>query len=69
MLLTVQDVAVALRVTPDTVRHYIRAGTLEAIRLPGGSFRIPAEQIAALAGSPRALGRQGEQQLMSETAG
>ena len=69
MLLTVQDVAATLRVTPDTVRHYIREGALEAIRLPGGSFRIPEEQVAALAGSPTAVGRQEDQQIVSGITG
>ena len=65
MLLSVRAAATALGVTADTVRAYIREGAMEAVRLPGGSFRIPEEQVAALTRRPAVVdddhdGQQGE---------
>ena len=48
VLLTVRAAAAALSVTPDTVRKYIRDGRIEARRLPGGNYRIPEEEVAAV---------------------
>lgn len=49
-LLTVNDVAALLRVSPRTVRRWIETGKLRATRLPGrGAYRIqPADLRAAL---------------------
>lgn len=56
-LLSVQQVAAALHITPRAVRHHIKAGTLNAIKLGAGTSayvitraevdRIKAERDAA----------------------
>ncbi len=46
--LTTGDVARAFGVTINTVKAWIRAGTLEAVRLPSGHFRIPARELERL---------------------
>jgi excisionase family DNA binding protein len=38
--LTVQEVASRLVVCPHTVYKWIDAGTLRALRLPGGQYRV-----------------------------
>lgn len=40
-LLTVREVATMLRVDPETVRKWIRAGKLESIELPKANTRAP----------------------------
>ncbi len=47
-VLTVAETAKALRVHEDSVRRWIEAGTLEAYRLPGGTYRIPVEAVDGL---------------------
>lgn len=57
-VLTVQEVAVALRTHVSTVYRWIKSGELEAIRygrtcncgatVRGGAIRIPAEAVEAL---------------------
>lgn len=47
MLLSVRSVALLLGVTADTVRAYVKRGQLKALRLPGGSYRIREEEVAA----------------------
>ena len=47
-LLTVEEVAERLRVRKETVRRYIREGSLEALSLPGGSYRVREDAIAAM---------------------
>ena len=43
-LLTVSDVAARLKLTPYTVRTYLRRGAINGIKLPSGAWRIePAE--------------------------
>ena len=44
--LRVAAVAETLDVSPRTVRRWIDAGVLPAIRLPGGQLRIPAADFA-----------------------
>jgi excisionase family DNA binding protein len=49
-LLTVQDVAVRLKITPETVRRWIRAGKLHGA-LPGGDkmgYRIAEREVTRL---------------------
>ena len=48
-LMTTEDVAIYLRITPDVVRAWIRNGKLAALRLgPTGPYRVRPEDIAAL---------------------
>ncbi|WP_033371642.1 helix-turn-helix domain-containing protein [Humibacter albus] len=56
-LLTVEQVAVRLLVSPRTVRRWIANGSLHAIRLPSGSVRISE---VALAQALRTFGREDE---------
>lgn len=46
MLLTPKEVAAQLRLEPETIRRYIRAGTLRAKKLPGG-WRVEEEEVRA----------------------
>ena len=57
-LLTVGEVAEALRYTEGTVRHWIRTGKLPAIQVTGGVFDDPAmarRAVDALQASPLRL--------------
>jgi excisionase family DNA binding protein len=53
-LYTVEEVAIALRVSPATVRHWIEAGVIDAIELPKRGtrrmFRIRSETLNKLLG-------------------
>ena len=53
-LLTVPEVATQLRVTPKTVRRWLRAGTLRGVRLGGKKvgWRIPQDEINRLVSLP-----------------
>jgi len=46
-LMTVDEVAVRLRVTTTTVRRWIKGGKLRALRMTGGTLRITQEDLAA----------------------
>ena len=46
--LTVEEVAALCRVHITTVRRWIAQGQLEAIRLPGGTYRITADAVDQL---------------------
>ena len=48
MLLTIREVAHELRVHPRTVKRWIKAGNLQAIKLSAGIIRIDAEEVARL---------------------
>lgn len=48
-LLTTAEVAERYRVSTMTVRRWVAAGELEAIRLPGGQLRYRAADVDALA--------------------
>jgi excisionase family DNA binding protein len=48
LYLDVATVARRLAVTPETVRAWIRAGLLQAIRTPTGGYRVPQTALAAL---------------------
>ena len=49
-LLRTGELAVRLNVHPRTVRRWVEAGRLRAIKLPGGQFRFdPADVRTALA--------------------
>jgi len=52
-VLTVNDIAQKLRISPWTVRAYIRAGNLKAHRI-GNRFRVDPRDLAAF------LARAGE---------
>jgi excisionase family DNA binding protein len=47
-LLTPNEVAELLRVHPATVTRWIRLGLIEAMRLPGGTYRIPRSELERL---------------------
>lgn len=42
-LLTVKQISEILKVTKDQVYRWIKAGTLDAVRLPSGTLRITME--------------------------
>lgn len=65
-LLTVQEVAELTRLHEMTIRRYIRAGKLEAIRI-GRRIRIPAEAVAKLA-SPASPGDAEPEMMLREPA-
>lgn len=48
-LLTSAEVATAYRVTTTTVRRWVAAGELEAIRLPGGRLRFRRADVERIA--------------------
>ena len=45
---TPEEIAEILKVHVVTVRRWIAAGQLGAIRLPGGGYRIPAIEVERL---------------------
>jgi len=47
-LLRVEEAAVALAISPATVRRWCAAGLLEAVNLPGRGLRVPASSVAAI---------------------
>ena len=56
-LLTVHDVATRLKITPETVRRWLRAGKLRGAR-PGGDkmgYRIAEGEVTRLLGSSAGL--------------
>lgn len=55
---TTGEVARALGVTINTVKSWIRAGTLEALRLPSGHHRIPSSELDRLIAEGRLRGVQ-----------
>jgi len=44
-ILTTREAADALRVTPETIRRYVRAGAIDATTTPGGDLRIASTEI------------------------
>ena len=57
-LLTAQDVAERLKITPETVRRWLRTGKLHGA-LPGGDkmgYRIAEGEVARLLGAAGATG-------------
>jgi excisionase family DNA binding protein len=54
LLLTVPEVATQLRITPKTVRRWLRAGTLHGVRLGGKKigWRIPQGEVNRLISQP-----------------
>lgn len=55
-LLTVSQVAEELNVHPQTVRAWIRAGSLKAHHTPGGHARITRAALDEACGIPRERG-------------
>jgi excisionase family DNA binding protein len=51
-LLTANEVAELLRVHPATVTRWIRLGLIEAMRLPGGTYRIARSELDRLKKTP-----------------
>ncbi len=47
-LLTVPEIADRLRVRNETVRRYIKQGSLKAVSLPGGDYRVQEKDVEAL---------------------
>jgi excisionase family DNA binding protein len=47
-LLSVKQVAERLGLTQRTIRGYVNGGSIRAVRLPGGYWRIPATEIERL---------------------
>ena len=47
-LMTSQEVAEVLRVHPATVRRWVLEGKIQAMRLPGGEYRIRASELDKL---------------------
>ena len=47
-LLTLGEVAARCRLSRETIRTYIASGALKALRLPGGYYRVPAEEVARI---------------------
>jgi excisionase family DNA binding protein len=47
-LITVEDAARIFKVRRETIRRYIKNGHLPAITLPGGDYRIRAEDVQKL---------------------
>ena len=45
---TPEEIAELCRVHVSTVRRWIALRQLQAIRLPGGAYRIPAEEVSRL---------------------
>jgi excisionase family DNA binding protein len=52
-LLTTQEVADLLRVDTHTVRRWIAARKLDAVRLPGGEWRVERAAVEAMLGATR----------------
>ena len=48
MLLTIREVARELRVHPRTVKRWIKAGNLQAVKLSAGIIRVDSEEVARL---------------------
>ena len=46
--LTVVEIADQLQVLPMTVREWLRKGKLKGVRLPGGDWRVPPEDLEAM---------------------
>lgn len=53
---TPEEVAELCRVHVSTVRRWIAQGQVEAIRLPGGTYRIRAEEVSRLRQPVQAVG-------------
>lgn len=47
-LLTTSEVAERARVSPETVRRWVREGHLPAVTLPAGTLRFRVEDIDAM---------------------
>jgi excisionase family DNA binding protein len=47
-LLRTEQVAKLLNVAPGTVRNWVRLGRIRSVRLPGGQYRIPREEVEKL---------------------
>jgi len=48
VLLTIREVARELRVHPRTVKRWIKAGNLRAVKLSAGIIRVDSEEVARL---------------------
>jgi len=62
-LLTVAEVAQRLKLSPETVRRWLRSGRLEGVIFSDAAgYRIRASEVARLvAGSPKTAERRGEE--------
>lgn len=48
--LSVGELALRYRVSPSTVRRWLRQKRLVSVRLPGGTYRIPVAAVEELEG-------------------
>jgi putative nucleotidyltransferase with HDIG domain/excisionase family DNA binding protein len=51
-LLSAREAAIALNVTPQTIKNYIYAGRLKSLKTPGGQHRIRRSDLNSLGFSP-----------------
>jgi excisionase family DNA binding protein len=51
-LLKPREVADLLRVDESTVLRWIKEGDVEALRLPGGTYRIPRSEVERILATP-----------------
>jgi excisionase family DNA binding protein len=58
--LTVKEIAEALRVTPEAVRAWMRAGELPAFQLPSGDWRAWPADVEVMIARGRQREPQGE---------
>ena len=54
----VEEVAALFRVHISTVRRWIALGSIRAIRLPGGAYRVPVEEVDRIRQPMRGGGNQ-----------
>jgi len=47
-LLSAREAAIALNVTPQTIKNYIYAGRLKSVKTPGGQHRIRRSDLNSL---------------------
>lgn len=51
-LLTVMQVAQWVNVEPAAVRHWLRTGNLKGLKLPGGDWRVRADDVEGMLKHP-----------------
>jgi len=54
-LITTREAGVYLRVTPETIRKYVRAGRLRALMTPSGRILVAWQDVEQLAPPDRLL--------------
>jgi excisionase family DNA binding protein len=51
-LLTVTEAAERVRVSPETIRNWLKDGYLKGTRLPGGDYRVNSEDLERILKQP-----------------